>query len=146
MKKQKKLGLDKPEITDEKTEYEREYESENQIENATEIAITDQSFINPLPAITPVFEQNNPPRLQINNCKYNKNLINFTISVIFVIMLNIIFIPVVGTRYYSWMNEDCLNFYLYAYVCFVSVGLPTIYFVYHPRYFMNILKELKFLS
>ena len=123
-----------------------EHETKN-YGNANENTISDQLSNNPsLGTSTSTIEQNNPHQLQINNCKYNKNLINFTSVLMFVIILILFIILLVGTRYFSWMSADTTAFYMYVCFCFVSMGFPTLYFVYHPRHFINVLKELKFLS
>ena len=82
-------------------ETEHQHENENEIHIDNEI-IADQLPTNPsIVANSQTFEQNNPPRLQINNWKYNKNLMNFTGVLIFVIMFKIMIIFLVGTRYFS---------------------------------------------
>ena len=120
---------------------------ENRNENGNENAISVQLSNNPSHGTSmPTIEQNNPPRLQVNNCKYNKNLISFTGVFMFVTILYLFIIPLVGIRYFSWMSADATAFYQYVCFCLVSIGLPTIYFVYHPRHLINVLKELQLLS
>ena len=125
----------------------KNYGNANANENENENTTSDQLSNNPsLGTSTSTIEQNNPQRIQINNCKYNKNLINFTSVLMFVIILILFIILLVGTRYFSWMSADTTAFYMYVCFCFVSMGFPTLYFVNHPRHFINVLKELKFLS
>ena len=126
-------------------ETENQHENENQIENEIEI-IVDQLPIIPLPvANSQLFEQNNPPQPQINNCKYNKNLINFRSVLMFFITLNV-FLILVYARYHAWLSYDSADFYHYVCICFISIGLPTIYFVCHPTHLINVLKEVQILS
>ena len=119
---------------------------ENQSENQIETEIIDhQLSINPsvVPNIE-TFEQNNPPQLQLNNCKYNKNLVNLTGVLMFVVILYLFFILMHVTIYHSW-SVDSTAFYLYVFLCFASIGFPLIYFLYHPKHLINVLKELHFL-
>ena len=117
---------------------------ENRNENGNENTISVQLSNSPSHGTSiPTIEQNNPPGLQINNCKYNKNLISFTGVFVFV---TILYLFIIITYMSNHMSADATAFYLYVCFCLVSIGLPTIYFVYHPRHLINVLKGLHFLS
>ena len=127
------------------TGYQHENESGSQIENEIEI-IADPLPIIPLSfANSQLFEQNNPPQPQINNCKYNKNLINFVSFLMVFTIINVVLI-LFYARYNNWLSFESAGFFQYVCMCFVSIGLPTIYFVRHPTHFINVLKELQILS
>ena len=91
---------------------------QNEIENQSENKnIPNQLSINhSLATNTQTFEQNNPPQLQINHHKYNKNVIDFSAAL-----------------------------HLYVSIFVLSIGLPLMYFVRHPRHLINVLIELQLL-
>ena len=98
------------------TGYQHENESESQIENEIEI-IADPLPIIPLSfANSQLFEQNNPPQPQINNCKYNKNLINFVSVLMVFTIINVVLI-LFYARYNDWLSfESAVFFSLCMYV------------------------------
>ena len=108
--------------------------NENQIPNLeTEISVElNQSCTMPLPLAN------------LNNNKYNENLISFTgVLVLAVILIFSIIIPTSGAQQYGWIREDQILTNLYVVSCSLPVGLPALYFVFHPKHLVRILQDMQ---
>ena len=112
--------------------------NENQILNLeTEISLElNQSCTMPLPTLP-----------QLNNNKYNENLISFTgVLVLAGIFIFSIIIPTSGAIQYGLISEDYISTNLYVVSCSLPVGLPALYFVFHPKHFIKILEDMQLLQ